>query len=479
MICELIYTSASKTLDGSGYGVVAKSANMPARLEKFLRTLSRYDFSLSAQATAKSSSPTVHSHTIFRDGDTSWHALSRIGPAGMDHSQRAVYLAHHVALSDNEIDLLSLTDLMREPSMFRSHWDGQESIIRTRKLSVPGQKRLTEEDRGSGSSVHSWTQAWLDLHERRKGQAIFLIVPPQVEALLIFGGALGRLPRPAVHGVTFITHLNSDRSEVQFDWIGIMAGSELARSIAHRHPNRTLDLSTPVPGTSGPLPRGEKVSSTGAPKPVAARPPERTPPIRPPGDAARDEQAYEAIRIALERLPREAQAPAAVTESITDQQTSSVPPPSVESHLRANVVPIATGALLAVLIFGGLRLAWWIAPPGRGRPPQPTSAKKTVAGIGDANKAPAAGSENAHPGHVASSDRGSPKSPLQSIDSPVRKKPALAYEQLVLRYPGEKRETRELDANSGGWPTCGKADWSPSQSPFMRWARDCNYPVVG
>ena len=65
---ELIYTSAPETLDGPGYGVVAKSENIPSELEKFMRKLCRYDFLTKRLDAVGTNYPNLVSHVIFHQG---------------------------------------------------------------------------------------------------------------------------------------------------------------------------------------------------------------------------------------------------------------------------------------------------------------------------------------------------------------------------------------------------------------------------
>ena len=78
MSFELVYTSAPRTLEGPGYGVVAKSEGLPDRLEKLMRQLNCYDFELSPTNAAAAAAPVQFSHTIFRDNSALWHVLSRV-----------------------------------------------------------------------------------------------------------------------------------------------------------------------------------------------------------------------------------------------------------------------------------------------------------------------------------------------------------------------------------------------------------------
>ncbi len=289
MIAELIYTSAAKTLDGSGYGVVAKSANLPERLETFLRELSRYDFALPGPADSTVPGPIVFSHAKFSEHIATWHVLSRVAPGGYDYSQRAVYLAHHVALAGDELHVANVIDLIRAPSMFVSQWDGHVGLLPARQLPALAQVRTARTTSELGPGHLAWLKAWGDARDHRDGGASFLIVPRNADVLDLFAEALSLYSPRFAADVAFITHMNADRPGVHFDWMGVVAGSELARSIAQRFPDRTLDLTKPYTGTV-PAPARKEHAAV-----AATRPKKHSAALGPPVTPARHDQDFDAI----------------------------------------------------------------------------------------------------------------------------------------------------------------------------------------
>ena len=96
---QLIYTSAPHLLDsaGSGYGIVARSADMPAALYTQLPALS---------APGDTTSRVQFQYRIATTGKDTWHILTCIQHAGADYSGRACHTAHHLALSQQEVEQL-------------------------------------------------------------------------------------------------------------------------------------------------------------------------------------------------------------------------------------------------------------------------------------------------------------------------------------------------------------------------------------
>ena len=274
MIAEMIYTSAPNTLDGAGYGVVGKTAGMPDRLEKFLRNLNRYDFMGTADAGA---GPIVFSHTMLHDGSSRWHVLSRVGPGGLDYSHREVFLAHHVALTSDELGGAAPLGLMQSPGLFTPQWDGRVGALPRRALPAAPRRQRGTGGWGALAGDRNWAQVWAGGWAQHEGQPSFLVVPPAADVLALFEEAAAHLAPPQAERVTFITHMVADRAGIAFEWIGLPAASELARSALRRFPDRALDLSRPL----GSVPHSllERVTAPPAAAPPAAAPVRDAPPV--------------------------------------------------------------------------------------------------------------------------------------------------------------------------------------------------------
>ncbi len=102
MSYQLIYTSAPHLLDPSlsGYGVVARSEKLPRALEKKLLKISGVK-----EENKLISGPQLSYHILDCAGAT-FHVLSCIQSAGADYSGRECHIAHHLALTQDEVRLL-------------------------------------------------------------------------------------------------------------------------------------------------------------------------------------------------------------------------------------------------------------------------------------------------------------------------------------------------------------------------------------
>ena len=102
MSFELVYTSAPRGLrDGaSGFCTVAATEGIPRLLHEKMESLSGYSRS---EVMAGIEPPVNHSHLSVRIQRTVYHIVSRIGDAGIDYSGRTNKIAHHLALTSDEI----------------------------------------------------------------------------------------------------------------------------------------------------------------------------------------------------------------------------------------------------------------------------------------------------------------------------------------------------------------------------------------
>jgi hypothetical protein len=339
VIHELIYTSASTTFDGPGYGVVARTRDIPDALQRHMQRLCRYDF-LGADQPRIDPAPEMISHTIVSDGQT-WHVLSRTGNAGEDYTFRTVFIAHHVAISDDELGNVSPFDLIQSPQLFRRDWSGEPTILPGRRLS---------EIRTSSASMGMWRklfghdealQSWGRMHARQL-PPLFLLSKNSQENLQMFCEAGRQLNAPQARNVSFITALGADHKGIKFDWIGLMNGSKLAESVMKVAAEKVID--TTRPGKFKP------VKSAGpAPGPASGpsrpAPPAGGSPVANEQRATSEPDAYELCwqeEIKTSTMPQQRRAGADLPPP---------PPPVVKSK---SLIPVIAGSITAVIAIGFL-----------------------------------------------------------------------------------------------------------------------------
>ena len=140
---ELLYTSAPRGLKpGSrGFCTVLSTQGMAAPLATALEGLSGYRPIYPAGDDHANRNPVVYSHLKLQAAGRTSNVLSRIADFGLDYSQRANKLAHHVVLDKTELlpggpaSLLSMRDFMRE------EWADEPKVVAL--------KPVVDEDRTS------------------------------------------------------------------------------------------------------------------------------------------------------------------------------------------------------------------------------------------------------------------------------------------------------------------------------------------
>lgn len=100
MSFQLVYTSAPVLLDspGSGYGTVARSEDIPRRLAQKLENISIYREQAASLITG-----TQYSYQIIEHEGAAYHVLTAVSLAGADYSGRVCHIAHHIALTPEEV----------------------------------------------------------------------------------------------------------------------------------------------------------------------------------------------------------------------------------------------------------------------------------------------------------------------------------------------------------------------------------------
>lgn len=124
MTHELVYTSAPRAAPGSiGYCVVAQTDGIPQALVERLEGLSAYRHLRVGADPEANGNPVVHAHAIASAGGRTYHVLSRIADTGLDYSGRNNYLAHHVALTADDLPRGGPATAC-EAWPFETAWDG-------------------------------------------------------------------------------------------------------------------------------------------------------------------------------------------------------------------------------------------------------------------------------------------------------------------------------------------------------------------
>ena len=206
---ELLYTSAPRGLKpGSrGFSTVLSTQGMAAPLATALEGLSGYRPIYPAGDDHANRNPVVYSHLKLQAAGRISNVLSRIADFGLDYSQRANKLAHHVVLDKTELlpggpaSLLSMRDFMRE------EWAGEPKVVALKPVKREGRLasgpcRAWEELTGDAG----WAGVLAESFLRDPERLVLLLFAPGQDILPLFVEALALLPAERRWDVTFSTY---------------------------------------------------------------------------------------------------------------------------------------------------------------------------------------------------------------------------------------------------------------------------------
>ena len=249
---ELIHTSAPRGLfGGSGYTTVAATQGMPDALRKVLESLSGYEQVFEYGSQQFQSNPEAYiCQPIGQAAGKSWWVISRIVVADKDYTGRSNYLAHHVALDNNELPHAGPAALARTfPWM--SSWAGEPRMLPVRSMpsiAAPAPPM----------AAPAWTRAGLDAgwaghlaeQARSRRGIIQLVYPQTVDPLSLIADAVALLPPAERWDARFHTHTSRPRPDQAWAWFPAEAGA--TTDLARRPGVVYLAMRPPCP-TAGPL----------------------------------------------------------------------------------------------------------------------------------------------------------------------------------------------------------------------------------
>lgn len=138
MAYQQIFTSypSSLTHGRTGFSTVARSKGMSESLSALVERCGAYDVSFVSGA--------VFSHRILKVGARTWHVLTRSCDSGTDYTNRNNYLAHHLIISELELENLPTSaDILLGWNGWVSVWDEEPRYLDDVDLSkIPLQARL-------------------------------------------------------------------------------------------------------------------------------------------------------------------------------------------------------------------------------------------------------------------------------------------------------------------------------------------------
>jgi hypothetical protein len=124
---ELIYTSAPRGLlpGRSGFSTVKMTQGMPLQLREALEGASSYRHLYPPNDPRAKRNPVCHSLVEIALSGKRWLVLSRIADAGVDHTHRSNFFAHHIAFTPEESRAYDPLRLLTTPGVLQTAWDGR------------------------------------------------------------------------------------------------------------------------------------------------------------------------------------------------------------------------------------------------------------------------------------------------------------------------------------------------------------------
>jgi hypothetical protein len=189
--------------------------------------------------------PVAYSHLILNIGGTEWHILSRIADAGLDYTQRANKLAHHIALESHELPTAGPAAVFSQTHLFLQHWNRTPMTITT--------SRTLPNLESSPCVCTYWKEITNDagwggiLAETAKdGRSATLLVSPTMNPLTLLGESLSLLPPELRWQVTWTTYYTRFPSGISCQWKCLIADSSAPPPLSASSDMLIIDLTQPM-----------------------------------------------------------------------------------------------------------------------------------------------------------------------------------------------------------------------------------------
>ena len=235
---ELLYTSAPEGLNpgDQGFCTVVCTQGMPRNLKEFLESLSGY------RQADQPPHPVNYSHLMHTVGGKRYQILSRVSDYEMDYSGRTNKLAHHVALTLDELPESGPAALL-EAGLGQTRWDGQTRwepagpVLPTAEF-YQGPARHWEALTGDAG----WAGVLAESAADGSHRPMYVIFAPGDEVLPLVIESLAILPREKAWTVSFSTYFTKLPAGVDCLWRFVLDGSPEAQQVRAASHSRKIDL---------------------------------------------------------------------------------------------------------------------------------------------------------------------------------------------------------------------------------------------
>jgi hypothetical protein len=254
---ELFYTSAPRGLQPGSRGfctVAATRGLSPALVEK-LESLSGYRPLFPPHDARAGMNPVAFAHVRISAGGKTYTVVSRIGPAGLDYTERPNKFAHHVVLDPTELPAGGPAWLLRQPGFLEARWDGQVQVLAAGRATPRGD--MAPEVCRSWQALTGdagWGGVLAEAFQADPTRLVYLVFDPGMDLLPLLAESLALLPPEQRWEVTFSTYFTGLPQGAQCLWRCVPRGSPEAKGARQFPGALILDLGQDL-GTArgGPL----------------------------------------------------------------------------------------------------------------------------------------------------------------------------------------------------------------------------------
>jgi hypothetical protein len=271
---ELMYTSAPKGLfaGARGFCTVTATRGLPHPLIEKLEALSAYRPLFPPLDPRAHLNPVAYSHLRVAAGGRTYSVVSRVGPAGLDYSDRTNLFAHHVVLDANELPRGGPAWLLRQPGFMAAAWDGNVRFLaagRPLPAGDPAPAPCRAWQQAAGDAGWAGVVAEAFVHD--PGRVAYLLFDPGLDPLPLVAEALSLLPPDVRWDVTFSTYYTGLPQGLACAWRCVPRGSAEAAQGSRLPGVLLVNLGTALgPAAGGKL--VEQARTGRGPAPVAEGP---------------------------------------------------------------------------------------------------------------------------------------------------------------------------------------------------------------
>jgi len=223
---EVVYTSSPRGLrDGDrGFCTVAATPGIPRKLQETLESLSGYRHAFAASS---SDNPVNYAYAILQIQREPHYVLSRIADAGNDYSGRGNKMAHHLALSAEELRRIEVAPhaLLADPRFWFKQWNREPQALPAGRMPQP--------HKCGAAACGTWQAVFGDAGwagmlagaVQQDPQPVFVILPSGRGSLALVAEALSLVSRRDHWKICFSTYYTRAVAGTKCHWRFLLDGT--------------------------------------------------------------------------------------------------------------------------------------------------------------------------------------------------------------------------------------------------------------